>query len=108
MSIKYLVPMLVVFDQKKCFCMVDYSGGKVYFLDESINEDQKKAIELEVLRKVDTSAIVDVIGGGAVISDVSSVLKDLDYDKLIKKYIPEITQDDQLDEENTNEDTKDV
>ena len=102
MSIKYLVPMLVVFDQKKCFCMVDYSGGNVYFLDESIGEDQKRAIEMQVLRKVDTSAIIDVASGSSSISNISDVLKDLDYDKLRKKYIPD-TQDDQPEEESTEE-----
>ncbi len=104
MSIKYLVPMLVVFDQKKCFCMVDYAGGKVYFLDESIDEDQKRAIESQVLRKVDTSAVVDVISGSSSISNISNVLKDLDYEKLRKKYIPETVQDDQPNEESIEED----
>lgn len=103
MSIKYLVPMLVIFDQKKCFCMVDYSGGKVYFLDESIDEDKKRAIEMQVLRKVDTSAIVDVVSGSSSISNISDVLKDLDYDKLRSKYIPETNQDDQLEEESIEE-----
>jgi hypothetical protein len=103
MSIKYLVPMLVVFDQKKCFCMVDYSGSKVYFLDESISEDQKRAIEMQVLRKVDTSAVFDVISGSSSISDIGGVLKDLDYEKLRKKYIPETTQEDQSNEENIEE-----
>jgi len=103
MSIKYLVPMLVIFDQKKCFCMVDYSGGNVYFLDESIDEDQKRAIEMQVLRKVDTSAVIDVVSGSSSISNISDVLKDLDYDKLRKKYIPETSQDDQPEEESTEE-----
>ena len=103
MSIKYLVPMLVIFDQKKCFCMVDYSGGNVYFLDESIDEDQKRAIEMQVLRKVDTSAVVDVVSGSSSISNISDVLRDLDYDKLRNKYMPDTSQDDQIEEEENKE-----
>jgi len=80
--------------------MVDYSGGRVYFLDESIDEDKKRAIEMQVLRKVDTSAVVDVVSGS---SNVGDVLKDLDYEKLRKKYIPETTQEDQSNEEESKE-----
>ena len=105
MSIKYLVPMLVIFDQKKCFCMVDYSGDKVYFLDESIDEDQKRAIETQVLRKVDTSAVVDVVSGSSSISNISDFLKDLDYEKLRNKYAPDTSQDDQTEEESTEEES---
>ena len=83
--------------------MVDYAGGKVYFLDESIDEDQKRAIESQVLRKVDTSAIFDVVSGSSSISNISDVLKDLDYDKLRNKYIPNTSQDDQTEEESTEE-----
>lgn len=86
MSIKYLVPLLIVFNNKNYFCMVDYSSSNLYFLNEPENQDIKKILEKEILRKVDDVAVKDFQGDVSINDSVSSIIRDIENNNFIKKY----------------------
>lgn len=86
LSVRYLVPLLVVFNNKNYFCMVDYSSDNLYFLNEPDDPELKIKLEKEILRKVDTSAVKDFQGDLTLNSNISSIIRDINNNDFIKKY----------------------
>lgn len=91
-SVKYLLPLLAVLNNKNYFCMVDYSYGNLYFITEPENEEIKSALEKEILRKVDIVAVKDIQEGIELSSSVSSILKDIENNEITKKYFEKIKE----------------
>jgi len=85
-SVKYLVPLLVVFNNKNYFCMVDYGSSNLYFLNEPDDAELKIKLEKEILRKVDTSAVKDFQGEVTLNSSISSIIRDINNNDFVKKY----------------------
>lgn len=87
-SIKYLLPMLVVFNNKNYFCMIDYAFGSLYWLNEPEDAEQKKIIEQEVLRKTDANFLKNIqnIEDVKIGKNINNLLDDIKNNSLIKKY----------------------
>lgn len=85
-SIKYLLPLVAVLNNKNYFCMIDYSYGNLYFLNPPEDVEIKNFLEKEILRKVDIVAVNDVKDNVDISSNVASILKDIQNDEIIKKY----------------------
>lgn len=102
-SIKYLVPLLVVFNNKNYFCMVDYGSGNLYFLNEPDDTELKIKLEKEILRKVDTSAVKDFQGEVTLNSSISSIIRDINNNDFFKKYNKFDVNKEQEEESKNNE-----
>jgi hypothetical protein len=85
-SIKYLVPLLAVLDNKNYFCMVDYARDSLYFLNEPSNHEEKELLKKEILKKIDHINVKDIKSDIDFSSNVSSIIKDIENDNIIKKY----------------------
>lgn len=85
-TIKYLVPLLVVFNNKNYFCMIDYATSNLYFIDEPEDLEIKKILEKEILKKVDDVAVDDFQGNAVLNKDISSIIKDIENNKFINQY----------------------
>jgi len=94
-SIKYLVPILAILDNKNYFCMVDYSFGNLYFLNEPEDSEKKKILEKEILRKIDTVAVRD-IKEVDISKNIINIVNDIENNDIIKKYSVNVN----LEEEN--------
>lgn len=103
-SIKYLLPILVVFNNKNYFCMIDYSFGNLYWINEPDDIEQKKELEKEVLRKIDNKFIKNIqnIEDVKINNNILNLLDDIKNNSLIKKYKVDIETMDKK-SENTEE-----
>ena len=91
LSISYLVPILINFNQKNCICMFDYKNSKVYFLGDSFDSENKKKLEDLIVNKIESGTLIDVQQPS--FSTISDLLQDLNIEDLRKKYLKEDSGD---------------
>ena len=87
LSINYLVPILINFNQKNCICMFDYKNSKVYFLGDSVDEENKEELEKLIVNKIESKTLVDIKQPS--FSSISGLIQGLDGEDLRKKYLKE-------------------